>query len=254
MDHPLQVPDRAPDPRAQEVAGHLQVVGLGDEGAVERHVTELDQSGSPRRLGRGRASNGGQFEPERDAAAESRNDASPRDLGRLTGDGRRQAHPDRRPVVDEADGGWVRQPPALVSAAVLRGEMAVSPIPGPAQPGAERRQQPDEQVEQQDDQTEDDQFHGSANPPFRSRPDIPGARPSDPTGPHRHRVSSGRPVQSTVSLAARATSHPSPEGRRRPVPIPRSAPHRRPGRRQSPAAARLPTASTGPLGPTESRA
>ena len=43
MDHSLEVLDRVADPSAEEVAGHLLVVGLHDVGAVERRVADPDR-------------------------------------------------------------------------------------------------------------------------------------------------------------------------------------------------------------------
>ena len=93
VDHALEVLDRVPDGRSQEVAGHLVVVGLDDVGAVERRIADADQPGPAGRLRRRGPADGGELETERDPLAEPRDDPRPRDLTRLAGDRRRQARP-----------------------------------------------------------------------------------------------------------------------------------------------------------------
>src|SRR5208337_1211581 len=78
---------------------------------------------------------------------------------RLTGNGRSQPHANRRAVVLEADRGRVAHSPALVAAAMSVRKLAVGTVSRAGHPGVEGRQHPDEGIDENDNQTQDDQFH-----------------------------------------------------------------------------------------------
>ena len=152
VDHARRFSTDGPDGPPQEIGGHLVVVGLDDIGAVERRVPT--RTGRVPRGGCGGA--GRQPAPARGGTgslAEPRDDAGPRDLLGLAGDRRGQPHPDRRPVVDEADRRRVRQPPALVSPVEQRRQVAIGPISLPVIQALNVEQRADEDVQQQDDQS-----------------------------------------------------------------------------------------------------
>ena len=142
----------------QEIARHLGIVGLHHVSAVEVRVSGLDHPRSLRRLRRRRAGDRRQLEPERDPPPKSRDDAGAR-VCRLPGHGRCQSDADGGPVVEKTDRGRVADAPALVAAVKPVGKLAVGTVSRAPHPATERGHQPDERVKEQDDQTEDDQFH-----------------------------------------------------------------------------------------------
>ena len=166
---PVQVADRPAHRGGQELAGHVGVVGLDDVAAVELRIADPDQPRPLRRLRRRRPRGGGQFHPEGEPAAEPGHDPGPRGL-RLARDLGRQAHPDRRAVVREADRRRVGQPPALIFPPEECRQLPVGLVTPAREPRAARRDQADEQVEDQDDQPEDHQVHRSCPRPFPPRP------------------------------------------------------------------------------------
>ena len=146
------------DQGVQEIVRHLGIVGLDEERAVKLLVTRLDRSCSLGRLGWGRTGNRSKLEPERDSRPKPRDD--PSTWARwLTGNGRSQSHANRRAVVLKADRGRVAHSPALVAASMSMSKLAIGTVSRAGHPGVEGRQHPDEGVDENDDQTQDDQFH-----------------------------------------------------------------------------------------------
>ena len=149
------------DQGVQEIARDLGIVGLDEERAVKLLVTRLDRSCSLGRLGWGRTGNRSKLEPERDSRPKPRDDPSTWTRW-LTGNGRSQSHANRRAVVLKADRGRVAHSPALVAASMSMSKLAIGTVSRAGHPGVEGRQHPDEGVDENDDQTQDDQFHSRA--------------------------------------------------------------------------------------------
>ena len=160
MHEPLETADRLAHQGAEKITGHLDIVGLNHGPAIKFHIACPDQARSLGRLGRRRAAGRGQFEAEGDAAAKSRDDPGPW-VRRLTGNSRRKPDANHGTLVGETDRGRIADPSALIAAMEAARKLAISPIPRTLHPAADRREQPDEGVDEKNDKTEDDQFHHS---------------------------------------------------------------------------------------------
>jgi hypothetical protein len=72
---------------------------------------------------------------------------------------RREANSNLSPSVQEAYGWRFVKPPRFVTSSESRGELAIGPIAAATEPGTERGDASNRQVNREDNQTDDQKFH-----------------------------------------------------------------------------------------------